>query len=140
MYQTNDASGFGALAFLLIFAVYAYFAYAQHRIAAKLGHPNPWFAWIPIVNTFQLVEMAGKPWHWFLFLLIPGVNIVCFAILWMETAKRVGCSSAWGIMTLVPFINFVAIGVMAFSSGSNSGYYPPSTPPSQKPRQPQQVG
>jgi hypothetical protein len=41
------------------------------------------------------------------------LTIICFAILWAETAKRVGCSAFWGVMVLFPFINFVSLGLMA---------------------------
>ena len=142
MYDANDGSPYGAIMLMVILAVYFYFSYAQYRIAIKANHSSPWMAWIPIANTVQLVDMAGKPWHWLLFLLVPVVNIICFGILWAEVAKRCNCAALWGWMTLLPFINFVSIGIMAFGSGSGSGsgYYPPSPPRPDEKKEPQQVG
>lgn len=141
MYQNNDGSMAGMMVFIIIAAVYFYFAYAQYRIALKADHHAPWMAWIPIANTFQLVEMAGKPWHWVVFLLVPLVNIVCFGILWAEVAKRCNCAALWGWLMLVPFINFVSVGVMAFGASSQgSGYMPPPPPKPEQSREPQQVG
>jgi hypothetical protein len=77
------------------------------------------------MNTFLLIKMAGKEWWWFLLGLVPLVNIVIFAILWIETAKAAGHSPIWGVLVLIPFLNFVAIGVMAFSGGT-SGPLPTS--------------
>ena len=72
MYEPNDGGPFGMIMFMVIIAVYCYFAYAQYRIAQKTGHPSPWMAWVPIANTFQLIDMANKQWFWILLLLVPA--------------------------------------------------------------------
>lgn len=138
MHEPAVSDGFGAVEFLVILAIYFYFTFAQYKIAQKLGHSSPWWAFIPIINTFQLIQMARKEWYWFLFLFIPVVNVVCFAILWMEVAKYCRMSPVWGIATLVPFINFVSIGLMAFSNASPPSSFPP--PDHTRPREPEQVG
>lgn len=142
MYEPNNGSPYGAIMLLVIVAVYCYFAYAQYRIAQKAGHSSPWMAWIPIANLVQLVDIAGKPWYWLLLLFVPVVNIVCLAILWMEAAKRIGCSAVWGVLTILPFINLVSIGVMAFGSNRNqvSGHNPPPPYQPAERKEPQQVG
>lgn len=142
MYGANDGSPFGAIMLMIIVAVYFYFSYAQFRIAQKAGHQSPWMAWIPIANTFQLINIAGKQWFWILLLFVPFVNVVCFAILWAEAAKRINCAPAWGWLMILPFINFVSIGVMAFGSGNSggSGYHPPAPPRPEQKKEPQQVG
>ena len=164
MYEANDGSPFGAIMLMVILAVYAYFAFAQYKIAQKAGHSSPWMAWIPIANLFQLIDIAGKQWFWILLLFVPFVNIICFAILWAEAAKRIGCSEVWGWLTILPFINFVSIGVMAFGSGSpqvsgstqgstqgsgstyvpgdaqGSGHNPPAPPKPEEHREPHYTG
>jgi hypothetical protein len=59
-------------------------------------------------------------------------------MMWLDIARRLGKNAAWAILTLVPFINFVAIGVMAFGTTSSPQSFPPHnhTPT----RQPSQVG
>jgi len=137
MYETNAGAGFGAFTWLLMLGMYLYFSYAMYKIAQKLGHDSPWWAWVPILNTIQLIQMACKPMYWFVFLLVPVVNIVCFAILWIEVAKRTGHSAWIGFCTLLPLVGFVTVGMMAF--GSNTGQSP--TPPTyQEPKQPANVG
>jgi len=135
MYESSGNAGMGGFMFLLILGAYLYFAFAQFKVAQKLRHNNAWFAFIPILNTVQLIQMAAKPMIWLLFLLVPIVNIVCFAILWMEVAKATGHSPVVGFLTIVPLLGFISIGIMAFGSGQMP--VPPNSP---QPKQPANVG
>ena len=127
-------SGMGFVLFLWA-ALYFYFAFTQYKIAQKVGHESPWWAWVPILNFFQQIQMAGKEWYWFLFCLVPVVNIFCIAIIWMDIARNCRQSAAWGIMAIVPFINFVALGYLAFSRDASA----PPAPPQEAPRQQEPV-
>ena len=42
------------------------------------------------------------------------------------TAMAAGHSPIWGFLVLVPFLNFVAMGVMAFSGSASGGAMPAS--------------
>jgi hypothetical protein len=128
MYEPADGgAGFGAVFFLIMLAVYFYFAFTQYKIAQKVGCADKaWWSFVPVLNTFLLIQMAGKDWFWFLFCLIPLVNLIAFAILWMEVAKASGSSSIWGLLVLVPFLNFVAMGVMAFAGSTGASSFPTS--------------
>jgi hypothetical protein len=137
MYETASSDAFGAMYWVVMFAMYFYFTFAQFKIAQKIRHSDPWWAFIPILNMFQWVQLAHKEWYWFLFLFIPVVNIICMAILWMDIAKACNKSPFWGILTLFPFLNFVSIGVMAFSG--NAQYSSPTPHDHSKPRQPEHV-
>jgi len=128
-------SGFGLVLFLWV-ALYFYFSFTQYKIAQKVGHESTWWAWVPILNFVQQIQMARKEWYWFLFCLIPVVNIFVIAAIWMEIAKNCRQSAAWGIMAIVPFLNFIALGYLAFSGDANA----PSAPPAQAPREQQPVG
>lgn len=140
--QAGDPSAFGGMiTMLFFFGIYFYFAFAQFKIAQKLSHENAWFAFIPILNTVQLIQMAGKPMVWFVGLLVPIVNFVMFIMLWMEVAKRTGHSPVVGFLTMIPPITFITIGMMAFGGGSGQRPSAPM-PPSERqaPREPQSVG
>ena len=138
MYETTyDGGGIGAVMWLIILAAYLYFAYALFKIAQKTGHSgNAWWAFIPILNTFLLIQMAGRPWYWFLLCLVPLVNVIIFAVLWIDVAKACSQPPVWGFLTILPFINFVSIGVLAFSGPQRLSQFPPEKP---VPRQPTQV-
>lgn len=138
-FQSPSDISFGLIPLLLIVGIYVYLAFCQFRTAQKIGlHDYAWWAWIPIANTFLLFKMAGKPNWWFVLLLIPLVNLVCFAILWMETAKNAHVSPVWGFLVLVPIINFFALGIMAFSDPPRA--YPTPPPHEPKPYEPERVG
>ncbi|RKX18820.1 MAG: hypothetical protein DRP51_08480, partial [Candidatus Zixiibacteriota bacterium] len=42
--------------------------------------------------------------------------IFAFAAIWMGIAQNCRKSAAWGIMAIVPFLNLIAWGYLAFSS------------------------
>lgn len=120
-----DGSGMGAIAWLVVLGIYFYFTFSQFKIAQKVGCADKaWWSFIPIANTFLLIKMANKDWWWFVLCLVPLVNMIVFAIMWIETAKAAGHSPIWGFLVLIPFLNFVAIGVMAFSGSSSGGGMP----------------
>jgi Ca2+/Na+ antiporter len=138
MYETTNAGGFSTVAWLIFFVAYFYFTFAQFKIAQKLRHQYTWFAFIPLLNTFQLVQLARKPLWWFVLCLIPFINIICFAILWIDVAKYVSHPPILGFLTIIPPICFVTIGILAFSQGKK---YPERLPEQVpvKPREPEKV-
>ncbi len=121
-------------------ALYLYLAFTMFKMAQKTGHtPIAWWAFIPILNTFLLIKMAHKPLWWFILLLVPFVNIVCFFILWMSVAKVIGQSPIWGFLVMIPVLNLVALYVLAFNSRPYQ--YPDfQKQPAQQPKTPQHVG
>ena len=123
-----------------------YHAFMQYKIAQLTGPASKaWWAFIPIMNTLLLIKMAYKPMHWFVYLLIPGVNIVMFFILWYQAAENSGKSGVWGILAMLPPLSMIALFVLAF--GNRPYVYPdmwtpdaPSQQPPTQPRTPQSVG
>ena len=84
-------------------------------IAKKTHTPNDWMAWIPIVNFFLLLKIAGKPAWWFLLMFLPLVNLVIAIIIWMNVAEKCHKPRWVGLLLLVPFINILIPGYLAFS-------------------------
>jgi len=134
--SSHSSQVLGIYAWIVAIAIWFYIAFMQYKIAHRTGPSDlAWWAFIPILNTFLLMRMAGKPWHWFFILLIPFVNIVAFFMLWIATAKNAGVSGVWGFLALVPMINLLALFIMAYSS---RGYEYPDfddspPPPPQRP-------
>lgn len=122
----------GVIMFLLLGF---YFAFMQYRIAHRTGpSADAWWAFIPVMNTLLLVRMADKPIHWLVYLLIPGVNIIAFFMLWIEVARNAGVSGVWGFLALIPIINLLALFVMAYSSQPYVYKDYDDTPPPPRPR------
>jgi uncharacterized membrane protein YhaH (DUF805 family) len=144
VYSSAGSSGdmfISMFGWLVMISLYLYFAFMMYKMAQKSGQAdNAWFAFVPILNTVLLVQMAEKPLYWLLFLFIPIVNIFIFFKLWMDAARSVGQSAVWGFLMMIPFVNFVAAFVLAFNSRQVAYKYPGNPPPAPgKDRQPKQM-
>ena len=115
MYEYGN---YGFFTMFLWLAVYFFYTGCQFAIAKKISHKYPWWAFVPVLNLYQTVEMAGKEWYWFVFYFIPFVNIFAFAAVWWEIAKTCNKSPIYGILMLLPIINFFAIAGLALGEVS----------------------
>lgn len=123
MYDSNPAGGgaLGLILFAVIVGVYLFFAYMQWRIANKVGcAANAWWAYVPILNTVLLCDMAGRERWWFFLGLVPLVNIIVFAVLWFDVARAAGFDGWVGLLVLLPMLNVVAMAILAFGGGSDN--------------------
>ena len=129
-----------AYSYIVAIAIFVYVSFMQYRIAHKTGQADTaWWAFVPILNTFLLIRMSGKPTMWFLLLLVPLVNVVTFFVLWINVAKNCYQSPVWGFLVMIPLLNMVALFVLAYSSRPFTYPETPTELPS-KPRTPQRIG
>jgi len=137
MYESGyGGEAFGGLFLLFWVALYLYFAMAQYKIAQKIGHESPWWAWVPILNLVQQVQLSGKDWWWFVLCLVPVVNIFAFAAIWWNIAINCRKPGFWGIMAILPILNLFAWGYLAFTGNQA----PPQRTSESVPQQQQPVG
>ncbi len=115
--QPSAAALGGMLVMALLVAgiFYIYVSLALQTIAKKTQTENAWMAWIPIVNVFLMLSIAGKPLWWFILCLIPLVNIIILIVVWMGIAEARSKPSWWGILTIVPFVGIIVPGYLAWS-------------------------
>jgi hypothetical protein len=79
------------------------------KVFSKAGQPA-WAALIPIYNTYVLCEIVRKP-DWFIWTLIPCVNIYFGIMLTFEAAKAFGKESGFAIgMLLLPMVFWPILG------------------------------
>lgn len=136
-----DAATAGAVAFLMgffviflviILAIYIYMAICLMKMAKKTNTPNAWFAWIPILNTVLMIQIAKKPIWWIILFFIPIVNIVIAILIWMGVAKQLGKPEWMGVLMIIPIVNFIIAGYLAFSKNNSVSPQPiPPVPPVQ---------
>jgi hypothetical protein len=108
------AEYFGIL--LVVFLIfYAYAAICFMKIAEKTNTPNGWWAWVPILNIVLLVQIAKKPLWWILLFFIPLVNLIIIILIWVGICEARGKSPALVIGLLIPVVNLVVMGYLAFS-------------------------
>jgi hypothetical protein len=66
------------LGILVQLILYAFIAYCTQTFLKKLDYQNSWYAWIPVVNTYALLEAGEQeqPLLWSLLTLIPCVGLI----------------------------------------------------------------
>ena len=110
------AIGVMMIVFFVIFAaIYVYFALALSTIAKKTNTPNPWWAWVPILNVLLMINIAKKPMWWIILFFVPIVSIVVAIIVMMGVAEARGKPNWWGILMIVPVVNIIVPGYLAWA-------------------------
>jgi hypothetical protein len=84
------------VAFILIYLVGAFSLYGTF---GKANVPT-WYAFVPIVNIYGLLLVAGRPWWWLLLFLIPIVDIILGIVVLYDISKSFGFG---GGMTVLLF-------------------------------------
>ncbi|MGV9001536.1 MAG: DUF5684 domain-containing protein [Candidatus Saccharimonadaceae bacterium] len=67
---------------LLAIGSYALFSYFLGRIFKKAGLPQ-WIAWVPIYNSWKMLEIGGQQGFWSVLAIIPFVNIAAAVFMYI---------------------------------------------------------
>ena len=105
----------GIPGWLLGIILYAWIAICVQTIARKTSTPNGWLAWIPIANVYLLCKIAGMSGWWTLAIFVPLLNVVMMVIWWWLVAEKRNKPSWLGILIIIPIVNYVILGILAFS-------------------------
>lgn len=76
--------------------------------------PRPWYAWIPVLNTYLLCRVIGHGVVWTVMLYVPLVNVVFWVLAALRLARACGRRRSYGILFLIPLVNYVALWSVAF--------------------------
>jgi hypothetical protein len=117
---------FFAIFMVFFVALYLYSSFAYMAIGRKARVKRSGLAWIPFLGPLIIIYKASKMhwWPWLLLFLffIPGVNILAnlaFAVvlvIWhWKTFEVIHKPGWWAILTLIPIVNLVIIGIAAWS-------------------------
>lgn len=73
----------------------------------------PWKALVPVYNIVMWIKICGKNWKWYIYFLIPAINIFTFLLLVVETAKVFGRYGFWEqtLAVLFPFAYMPYLGL-----------------------------
>ncbi|MFD0995908.1 hypothetical protein HNR16_001025 [Pseudoclavibacter chungangensis] len=101
-YGTSGAAvGFSIVGFLLylvfLAAIYALFAFPLMKIFQKMGIDG-WKAWVPIVNTWTLLEAGGQHGWW---QFVPFANIVFLVLAVLKIQEGFGKETWWIVIYLL---------------------------------------
>lgn len=109
-----------------VLASYIYMGFAYTAIGKKAKLKNPSLAWIPFVGpaiiAFQASKMPWWPWLLLIGTIIPFVGwifSIAFAVFWIiwhwKLFEKIKKPNWWAILLIIPIVNFVIIGIAAWS-------------------------
>ena len=80
------------------------------RLYEKAGRKR-WEAAVPVYNAVVLMRIINRPRWWVILLFIPVVNLIMFAVVWVETLRSFGKNSTMdtilGVVTLGFYIYYI---------------------------------
>lgn len=125
-------AGLGVVMGLVFLAVYIFTAIALLYIAKRTGTPNGWFGFIPILNVYLITQIGGVSGWWTLSVLLPIVPIIGYLamlgvmiFLFWKVAEKCGKPGWWGIIiTVVPIVNLVLLGILAWGKSTQQAKKP----------------
>lgn len=107
-----------AFAILLYLAIITFYCITQWKIYEKAEKPG-WAIFVPFYNLLVLLEIVGKPTWWILLMLIPGVNVIFFIIVFHNLALSFGKESGFTIGLI--FFPFIFLPILAFGDDKYIG-------------------
>jgi signal peptidase I len=81
------------------------------KIFEKAGKPG-YFVLIPFLNIYYWLKITGRPLWWYVFFLIPFINVFMLLVMFVETAKCFNKFSLWehAVAAIFPFIYLPYLG------------------------------
>lgn len=103
--SAESAAVIGAVAmFLILFTIasYALGAFLLGRVFKKAGIPQ-WVAWVPVYNTWKLLEIGNQRGFWAIVGLVPFIGIIALIYLYIamyHVGKKLG-KEGWFVLLAI---------------------------------------
>ncbi|MGF1676013.1 MAG: DUF5684 domain-containing protein [Rivularia sp. (in: cyanobacteria)] len=114
---SSDSGAVRVLELILSLAEYVFSSYCFYTMLEKLDYRNAWFAWVPFLNVWAILEAGDRsPW-WIVGFFIPFVNIVAaiyLIIAYANIVKKLGKNPWLILLMIIPFVNFAMMYHFAF--------------------------
>ena len=78
--------------FIFFLVIQAIHGLGTWKLYTKAGR-QAWEAFVPVYNAVILTKIINRPWWWTILLFLPIVNLIMFAVVWVETARSFGKNS-----------------------------------------------
>ena len=111
--QSGLLASLGIGAFIGGLLLYLFMGYCFYKIFQKAGYSQPIAGFIPIWNTFALVDISKKKWWWGIIMLIPYVNIIALVMVCIRLSKFFGKSDGFTVGLIL--LGIVFFPILAFS-------------------------
>ena len=106
---TTLAFALPAVAVAFAVALYAFFAVGIASIAGELGVEKRWYAWVPFLNVYLAVKIAGKRVLWTVLLFVPVLNILMYILVCLKFAKACDRGRLYGVLLMLPVVDLFAL-------------------------------
>ncbi len=124
------AVGLGLLFMVIYFAViFAIVGVLYMGIFTKAGRPA-WGAFVPIYNGIKILEIAGRPWYWYLLFFIPFAGIYFSIVALNDLAKSFGKDAGYTVglvllpVVFVPMLSYGSARYLGPAAGQQFVAYP----------------
>lgn len=109
---------FDSIVVIMGIAVYIFTSYCFQKIYQKLGEPNAWFAWVPLLQYWIMYKAGNRsPW-WLIGLFIPIVNIfasINLLVAFFRIVDKLGKNPWLIFLMIIPLANFWVMYHFAFT-------------------------
>ncbi len=75
------------------------------KLYVKAGR-KAWEAAIPVYNAVVLMQIIGRPKWWVILLFLPIINLLMFAVIWVETIRSFGKKSTLDTVLVIATLGF----------------------------------
>lgn len=106
----------------VLLIVYVYSSLCLFMVAKKLMKEPAWLAWVPIGNLVLTCKLANISYWWLSLILasiLPYVGFLAAVVFsgfaWWHISQARGKPAWLGILTVIPLVNLVILGYLAFS-------------------------
>lgn len=126
---------------VLLVGLYVYSALALQTIAKGMGHDYSWFAWIPFLNIYLLLDISDLNPFFVLLFIVPilltpfsAIPILSFFVLitngsaaiamiaittiaYMNLCEKRGLDKMLGLVSLISIGKLILLGILAWGKG-----------------------
>ena len=96
-----------------LLAGHVFVALCLRRLARRTGSGPEWWAFVPVLNLAFPARLAGRSPAWGLLLLVPGLNVVVWGLLWAETCERLRRRAWLALAMCLPVVNLAVLASLA---------------------------
>ncbi|MEE8251809.1 MAG: DUF5684 domain-containing protein [Gemmatimonadales bacterium] len=113
-----QTSSGGALGGLIALGIVLTVFIAAWKVFVKADKPG-WAIFVPFYNAYVMLKIVGRPGWWLILFIIPLVNVVISAIVYIDLAKSFGKGVGFGLGLL--FLNPIFISILGYGAAEYIG-------------------
>ena len=108
----------GFIIVILYLAIIVFLIASVWKVFTKAGQPG-WAILIPIYNIIVMLKITGKPWWWFLLMLIPYIGMIWG--IWNINLLSKSFGKGVGFTLGLIFLGFIFWPILGFGSATYIG-------------------